>query len=111
MKADPVAVAALVILILLVSLAATQLKLTMDEPELVSLGAPLHKNTDLQLLPGENYTYLYNSTEMAMEISYAISEGPGCTIISISDAGGSAAVCLDGSGERVMGPESGYGDP
>jgi len=111
MKIDPLAVAALVVLFLLISLAAMHLKLTLDEPELVSLGAPLHKNSALQLHAGENYTYLYNSTESVMRRSYGVSEGPGCTVISILGEKDSAAVCLDESGERVMGSGSGYGDP
>jgi len=111
MKFDPVTVASVVVLILLVALAATQISTTLVNPEIVSVDAPLYKNTELQLRSGEVYKYVYDSTNSTMEITYEVRDGPGCTIVSIAEAQGSAAVCLDSYGERVGGPEKGFGDP
>lgn len=111
MKFDPVTLASIVVFILLVVLAATYMVPVFDNPEMVASGPPLHKNTGLQLMDGESYTYLYTTTNSSMEITYEVHDGPGCTMITLPDAGGSAAVCLDGSGERVTGTEGGMGDP
>lgn len=111
MKFDPVAVASVVILILLIALAATQISKTMANPEMVYVDAPLHKNTGLQLRSGETYSYVYKTANSTMEMTYEVSDGPGCTLISIAEAQGSASVCLDSFGERVGGPEQGFGDP
>jgi hypothetical protein len=111
MKFDPVTIATVAVLVLIIALAATHVRPVFDNPELVAVDAPLHKNTELQLEPGETYSYSYTTTNSSMNITYMINEGPGCTMINIMEAQGSAAVCLDQYGERIGGPGTGFGDP
>jgi hypothetical protein len=62
--------------------------------------APIHKNSQLALLPGEKYTYDIPVQGTVMRLSYDIGSGPGChgTLVSETYGKDTMALCLGQDG-------------
>lgn len=63
-------------------------------------GAPLSKNTNLQLLPGERYSYEISSPNGKQLLYYSVSSSPACngTLVTESDGQASRGLCLASNG-------------
>jgi hypothetical protein len=111
LKLDPVAIASLVVLFIFLYLAATQIQPALDNPRVISTEAPLEKNTPLQIKSNETYIYSYSTNNRSVNITYTIEAIPGCTLISIVEAEGSPALCLDTWGVGKGGSNASFDQP
>jgi hypothetical protein len=82
-----------------------------QNPKIVFREEPLHKNTELQLRPGDIYTYTYLLNNSSVNITYAVFEGPGCTVVRVVESANGTGVCLDRWGMDRSGSNSSFEDP
>ncbi|MFH0737156.1 MAG: hypothetical protein V1827_00565 [Candidatus Micrarchaeota archaeon] len=110
-RPDSITLAAIGAFIILMILAAFWVRPIFDNPRMVAVEAPLHKNMDLQLKDGENYSYTYTTAASSINITYTVHEIPGCTLITIVEANNTPAVCLDRTGVARDGSNTTFVEP
>lgn len=102
-------IAAGVILACILAFAALAFRPQIENPQFVAREAPLVKDVDLAILPGETYTYMYTVGNTSDNISYAVLDGGGCTLVQLLGKG--ASICLDAQGNDATGQNASYGVP
>lgn len=60
--------------------------------------AQLTKNTQLAIIPGENYVYIYNINNTKNNLTFQISDAGKCTYIRVKEAINETGVCVDKNG-------------
>jgi hypothetical protein len=104
MKSSIVAAAVLIVLVIA---GALLIKPSFEDQRVVFVEAPLYKNTQLQLVPGETYAYVFtmkgtgNST--TANATYAIGWGDNCTLIRMMESVEFSGTCLDSNGNDERG--------
>lgn len=101
-------VASVAALIALILLGSAMFKSMFDNPKVVYLEAPLEKNSELQLRPGEVYQYAYLMNNTSVNMTFYVLEGDGCTRIRVMEARDNAEVCLDRWGMDASGSNVTY---
>lgn len=90
-----VVVASVVVLAIIMALSAVMFKPHFDNPNITLAEAPLTKNTEFQLMPGEQYTYAYLVNGTEVNATYEIFNGDNCTIIALMETTPPSASCVD----------------
>lgn len=103
MKLDFVTVASAAALIALALIGASMFKSMFENPKIVYVEAPLQKNTEFQLRPGEVYQYAYLMKNSSANMTFYVLEGEGCTRIRVMEARNDSGVCLDKWGNDAGG--------
>ncbi len=103
------AVIALAVFAAIVLVGAQTLKPQLDNPKFVAKEAPLFKNTNLVIAPGESYSYEYRVWNESANLSYLVLGGNNCTVIRLID--GQGAVCVDRWGNDASGQNASYSVP
>ncbi|HSB47638.1 MAG TPA: hypothetical protein VLD37_06505 [Candidatus Bilamarchaeum sp.] len=111
LRSNAVTVATLVILAALIFLSSAVFKPRFGNPQLVFDEAPIEKNSELMLSPGETYRYSYNMNGTEINISYAILDGIGCTRVRFVEKLNDSEVCLDSHGNDATGYNSTFSNP
>ena len=83
----------------------------LENPKVLFKEAPLEKNKELQLKPGETYTYSFTMNNSSVEMNFRVVEGRGCTGIMMLEAPNASGVCLDRWGMEENGSNSAFTDP
>ncbi|MCI0503902.1 hypothetical protein L0Y65_04275 [Candidatus Micrarchaeota archaeon] len=110
-KFDPVTIATLAVLLAMVMLGASMFRSFFENPQVVYSEAPLQKNREFQLLPGETYRYSYLMNNTTANMTFIILEGEGCTRIEVAEARNSSDVCVDRWGLDKSGSNVSLGNP
>jgi hypothetical protein len=111
MEIDIATAAAIVLLIAIILAGGALFKSMFENPQIVYIEAPLHKNMPLQLLPGEQYRYSYRINGTEANITYQVLEGYGCTRIAVLESVNGTGVCLDSGGMDGSGSNSSFANP
>ncbi len=101
-------VASVAALIALILLGSAMFKSMFENPKIVYLEAPLEKNSELQLRPGEVYRYAYLMNNTTVNMTFYVLEGDGCTRIRVMEARDNSEVCLDRWGMDASGSNVTY---
>ncbi len=96
-------VASVTALIVLILLGAAMFKSMFENPKVVFLEAPLQKNKEFQLQPGEVYRYSYLMNKTSINMTFYVLEGTGCTRIRVMESRNNSEVCLDRWGMDASG--------
>ena len=109
-KKNTALIAAIVLVIALIFAGLTA-RPKFQSPEVILKEAPLEKNSELMITPGEQYVYgyLYNNT--TANITYSIASGGGCTLITVENSPDGRMLCLDKEGLDETGSNSTFSDP
>jgi hypothetical protein len=99
-------VAAAVILLALIIFSAVLFKPHFENPEITLAEAPLAKNAEFQLRPGEHYTYAYITNGSQANMTYQILSGGSCTVIALMDFEPPSTSCVDRWGMDTRGYNS-----
>ncbi|MBI5227748.1 hypothetical protein HY988_04130 [Candidatus Micrarchaeota archaeon] len=89
---------AVVILVGLMVVSGINLKPKFENPGFVFNEAPLYKNTQLQIRPGETYVYSYVVQNKTVNATYEIFEGSGCTGIRLIENIDQPGICVGKDG-------------
>jgi hypothetical protein len=100
---------AMAVLIAVMIFSMYTLKPQLDNPVFLVKEGSLMKNTLLRISPGESYSYVYTAGNASANLTYDVLEGPGCTLVSLSDT--SASICLDRAGDDKNGSNASYSVP
>ncbi|MFH1785325.1 MAG: hypothetical protein ABH842_02765 [Candidatus Micrarchaeota archaeon] len=95
MKFSNETIATVVIIILLVLLGSFLYTPLFENPGMIFKEAPLIKNKELQLLPGEIYVYAYVFNGTQINMTYSVSDGGNCTRIRVLESVNLSQTCLD----------------
>jgi len=99
-------VVAVVVLAALMALSYVAFKPHFDNPNVTLAEGPLHKNTEFQLRPGEQYVYGYLMNDTSVNVTYEILDGNGCVVIALMDADPPSTSCVDEWGMDARGYNS-----
>jgi hypothetical protein len=105
------AITAALILIVLIAVAALIYQPRLENPRLAFKEELLEKNTQLQLQPGEVYTYTLIMNNTPVNITYLIMEGQGCMIIRVAQSVNFSGTCVDEWGMDGSGYNSALSSP
>ena len=111
MRFDPIALAAIFCVIVMIILGSAFFRSLFDNPKVVIDEAPLKKNKDFMLNSGEQYSYSYILENDSVNMTYVILQGDGCMIIKLMEAKNSSGVCVDRAGMDQSGSNATYEDP
>jgi len=103
MRQHTIAIATIVIIVGMIVASSIIFKPAFDNPGIVIKEAPLQKNADLQLKPGETYQYAALMNQSSMNITYETWQGDGCLVVQLMGTENFTGVCLD-----RYGMDSGY---
>ena len=101
-----ITVAATVVLIAIIVASAFLFKPHFDNPVITMKEAPLLKNTQFQLMSGEQYTYAYLVNGTVVNATYEILGGGNCTIIAFMGSDPPSTSCVDRWGMDTRGYNS-----
>src|SRR3989344_116757 len=63
---------------------------------------PIYKNTALQLVPGEKYTYQASSPDGMNAISYLVGKSGSCSGVTVAEDATGTVICLSKSGNLLQ---------
>jgi hypothetical protein len=89
------ALVAVIILIGIMIFSGFALKPQFENPEVIFNEEPLEKNVKLQIFPGDEYKYKYLINDTAVNITYRLMSGSGCTIIYLQESANFTHICVD----------------
>jgi hypothetical protein len=101
-----VTVASVIVFVAIMAVSAVLLKPHFDNPTITLTEAPLAKNTEFQLQPGEEYTYAYLVNGTEVNATYEILSGSNCTIIAFMETDPPSTSCVDRWGMDARGYNS-----
>ncbi len=105
-------VGSVLIMILILGFVALVFRPQIENPQFTANEAPLVKNVNLQILPGEIYTYMYTMGNTSDNLTYIVLYGGNCTVVQLLGGGQQdASVCLDEWGNDATGQNASYGVP
>lgn len=108
---DAIMLASAGVLLAMVLLGCAAFKSIFENPKVVFVEAPLHKNTELQLQPGEIYRYAYLINNSSVNMTFLVLAGEGCTRIRIMEAADGSEACLDRWGMDGSGSNATLANP
>jgi len=111
LKFDIVTIATVAILVAMVLIGSSMFKSLFDNPKVVYSEAPLQKNKEFQLRPGEVYKYSYLMNGTAANMTFAIQEGDNCTRIKVVEERSGSDVCVDRWGTEKAGSNVTFSNP
>ena len=111
LKFDAITVATAALLLALVVLGAAMFGSLFENPRVLVKEAPLSKNSEFRLLPGESYHYIYTANGTEANMTFAVLEGHGCTRILVVESRGEAETCLDAGGNDWTGSNATFSEP
>lgn len=111
MKIDFITLAAIFALIMIIIIGSAMFGPLFENPKIVIKEAPLKKNKELQLKPGEQYRYSYTINNSTLNITYVILDGNGCIRIKLLEAANSTGVCVDRWGMDESHSNASYTEP
>ena len=106
-----VAIATILILLGIMLFSGFMYKPQFENPNVTVSEAPLIKNKEFQLAPGEEYKYAYLLNDTEINITYEVMKGNGCTAIYLLEDRGSSHVCVDKWGVDQSGSNATFLDP
>jgi hypothetical protein len=102
-----ISIAAAAVLVVLIIVGVSLVKPSFDDQRVVFIEAPLYKNTQLQLAPGETYAYAFTMNGTAnsttANATYMIGWGDNCTLIRMMESVNFSGTCLDSHGNDERG--------
>lgn len=96
----------LLLFIAIMAVSSFTLKPQLENPEFVTLEGKLVKNAQLGVASGETYVYVYSVGNDSANLTYQVSDGYGCTLITLVE--GHTSVCLDSAGNDAAGQNASY---
>ncbi len=108
-----VAAATVAVLLAFMALAVVQDQVNPQfrNPNATLVEAPLAKNAQFQLVPGERYVYGTVSDETPINVTYAILSGRNCTIIAFMNTVPASSTCVGTDGRDSGGHDSQLDSP
>lgn len=110
-KSNIMLIATVLILFLFIAMAAVMFQPSLQNPTVIFKEAPLQKNTQLQLQPGEEYQYSYMFNGTAVNITYAVLEGDNCTRVVVEESVNDSETCLDNWGNDFTHSNATFDNP
>jgi hypothetical protein len=95
MSSMNVAVATVAVLLAMMAGSALLFKPHFDDSQVKLVEEPLAKNSEFQLMPGEQYVYAYLMNDSQVNVTYRVMNGNNCTILALMDAMPLATSCVD----------------
>ena len=111
MSSRTVAIATIVILIGIMLFSSFIYMPQFEDPNITFKEAPLVKNKEQQLLPGEDYRYAYLLNNTEINVTYAVMDGDGCTAIYLMESAELSGVCIDEWGVDPSGSNATFTNP
>lgn len=110
-KFDTVTIAAVAALIAAVLVGMSMFGSFFENPKVTYSEAPLEKNREFQLRPGEIYRYSYMMNNSSANMTFLILEGDGCTRIRLAEERNGTDVCVNKWGVDGFGSNVTLGSP
>jgi hypothetical protein len=111
MKLDPIFVATVVVFLLMVAIAAFLFRPHFENPKVIFREAPIDKNAEFQLRPGETYRYVYMLNDTPINMTYSVLAGRNCTRIRFMESRNISESCINKQGMDEMGYNSTLTNP
>ncbi len=106
-----VAIVAIVVLLGIMLFSGLAFKSQFVNPRVTFKEEPLTKNKEFQLIPGEQYKYGYLINNTEVNVTYAVMEGQGCTVILLTESINRSEVCVGRWGVDQSGSNSTFMNP
>jgi hypothetical protein len=110
-KPDWVTLAAVAALVAIILIGAGMFGAIFENPKVVYSEAPLMKNREFQLKPGETYAYAYMMNNTSAIMTFEVLAGEGCTALRVAEIRNGSAVCVDAHGNDASGSNVTLGSP
>lgn len=111
MKIDPMMLAAALVLGAMVLISWLTINPELQNATVTFKEAPLEKNSEFQLKPGEIYVYAYDLNGTQINMTYLVLPGPNCTGIRLAESVNISETCLDKWGMDSRGYNSAFENP
>jgi hypothetical protein len=111
LKFDIVTVATVATLVMMVFIGNAMFKSFFENPKIAYSEAPLQKNKEFSLQPGEVYRYAYIMNNTTANMTFLILDGMGCTRIRVAEERNGTDVCLDRWGVDENGSNVSFSNP
>lgn len=99
------------VVILLALMLYSGMTFKFDNTKEIYLEEPLEKNSNLQILPGDEYRYGYMMNNSSVNITYVAMSGKNCTYIFIDESVNNTNICVDEWGMDGSGFNTAFENP
>ena len=111
LRANAIIIATVLVLALLIIISTDLFSPALSNPRITFAEAPLQKNSQFQLMPGERYVYSYMFNNSSADVTYGLYPGEGCTIIALLENLNATPACVGKDGTDPGGYNSTLANP
>jgi len=111
LKIDPVVLGSITVLIVLILLGSATFQSLFANPKILIKEAPLSKNSEFRLKPGEQYQYSYILQNGSLNMTFRVFEGGNCTGIRLMEERNGTGICVDRNGMDSAGSNASFAEP